>query len=201
MGAGFGQGTLADHQASACLPCSAGAEMRRGYMFCGFVARSSKFARDHCAGVSSRCCQCLSCALSRCEHASSVSSWLSELTCHVRPDAFPSCSCLCLSCEPEQQLSPRAEAKFRRRFALFKRSFFVFYVLLELSCQDVTFARRADWFSKQMSCCARSNADWLTPCAALSVLPALSFACMRATKFRPCHLLGMSFMRFGRRSP
>ena len=35
MGAGFGQATLADHHASACLPCSAGAEMRRGYMFFG----------------------------------------------------------------------------------------------------------------------------------------------------------------------
>ncbi|CAJ1395590.1 unnamed protein product [Effrenium voratum] len=108
--------------------------------FFGFVARTSKSSQDHCTGVSSRGCQCLSCGkcrwhLSRCEQESSVSSWLSELTCHVRPEAFPSCSCLCLSYEPEQQLSPRAEAKFRQRLALFKRSSFVFYVLLDLSCQ------------------------------------------------------------------
>ena len=49
--------------------------------------------------------------------------------------SLPSRSCLCLSYEPEQQLSPRAEAKFRRRLALLKRSSCVFYVLLELSCQ------------------------------------------------------------------
>ncbi|CAJ1437629.1 unnamed protein product [Effrenium voratum] len=49
--------------------------------------------------------------------------------------SLPSRSCLCLSYEPEQQLCPRAEAKFRQRLALFKRSRYVFYVLLELSCQ------------------------------------------------------------------
>ena len=148
LGAGFGQATLADRQASACLPCSAGAEMRRGFLFFGFVARTSKSSGDHCTGVSSCGCQCLNCGkckwhLSRCEHESSVSSWLSELTCHVRSEAFPS-SCLCLS----------------------------------------------DWFSNQ-----------ITPFAALSAFPALPFACIRTTQFRPCLLLGMSFMWLGRTSP